>query len=79
MIIPLQCKSCGKFIAHLWFKYISICEDYQDRQAKGEPLPGNETPQALALHELKIERYCCRLMFICQPENLVDYIRNRKQ
>ena len=77
MIIPLQCKSCGKFICHLWLKYTSLTESYKDKQAAGERLP--ETPEALSLDELGIDRYCCRLMFLCQPKNLVGLIRNRKQ
>ena len=80
MIIPIKCKSCGKIIGHLWEEYLRLVHEYQDKRAKGEPTPDeNETEEALALDQLNIDRYCCRSMILCQPENLVDYIRNRKQ
>jgi len=73
MIIPTHCKSCGKVIGHLWFKYSDrlielrrLTDEFNER-----------TPEAQALDELMVHRYCCRTMFMCQPERLVDMIRNR--
>jgi DNA-directed RNA polymerase subunit N len=50
MIIPIRCFSCGKPIAHLW-------EKYKERVAKGED------PKKV-LEDMKIDRYCCRSIFI---------------
>ena len=50
MIIPIRCFSCGKPIGHLWQKF-------KERVAKGEE------PKKV-LDDLKIERYCCRAIFL---------------
>jgi DNA-directed RNA polymerase subunit N (RpoN/RPB10) len=50
MIIPIRCFSCGKPIAHLW-------ETYKERVNNGEE-------RKKVLDELKLERYCCRAMFL---------------
>ncbi|MFH1589114.1 MAG: DNA-directed RNA polymerase subunit N [archaeon] len=50
MIIPIRCFSCGKPVAHLW-------EEYQERVKK------KEDPKKV-LDSLKLERYCCRALFI---------------
>ena len=50
MIIPIRCWSCGKPIAQLW-------EEYVERTGKGE----NKKD---VLDDLKLERYCCRAMFL---------------
>lgn len=57
MIIPVRCFSCGKPVAHLY-------EEYKTRVAKGE------NPKKV-LDDLKLERYCCRSMFLGQ----VDFIK----
>lgn len=87
MIIPSHCKTCGKPIGHLWFRYLSKVREFQKQrdEAQAEAEAGQEieaetdsrTPEARALDELLIHRYCCRLMFICQPQGLVNMIRNR--
>jgi DNA-directed RNA polymerase I, II, and III subunit RPABC5 len=83
MIIPTHCKSCGKVIGHLWFEYIKLVHQYQDADKLAlSQDPGkvsDETPEARALNDLKIVRYCCRIMFLCQPEDLADMSRNRVQ
>ena len=50
IIIPIRCFSCGKPIGHLW-------ETYKERVANGEE-------RKKVLDELKLERYCCRAMFL---------------
>lgn len=50
MIIPIRCYSCGKPIAQYW-------EEYQERVKKGEK-------RKKVLDDFKIERYCCRAMFL---------------
>jgi len=50
IIVPIRCFSCGKPIGHLW-------ETYKERVSSGEE--GKKV-----LDELKLERYCCRAMFL---------------
>ena len=57
MIIPIRCFSCGKPIGHLW-------ESYKERVSNGED-------RKKVLDELKLERYCCRAMFLGQVD-LID-------
>ena len=64
MIIPISCFSCGKPIAHLW-------SQFKERIAKGEE-PGK------VLDDLKIERYCCRAMFLGQVD-LIDEVAKFKK
>jgi DNA-directed RNA polymerase subunit N len=61
MIIPVRCLSCGKPIGHLW-------KEYNERVAKGE------SPKEV-LDDLKLERYCCRAVFISH----VDLIKEVNQ
>ena len=78
MIIPIQCKTCGKMIAHQWFDYIELVKEYQ-REAQQNPelqKPDAPTPEKRALNKLNIERYCCRIMFLCNVD-LSDIIQNR--
>lgn len=86
MIIPIYCQSCGKPIGHLWFRYLEKVKNFRTKEAE-EPEAEAEaqtearepqgTPEARALDELLIHRYCCRRMFLCQPDGLVDMVRNR--
>lgn len=57
MIIPIRCFSCGKPAAHLW-------EEYQERLKKKED-------SKKILDSLKLERYCCRALFLGQVD-LID-------
>lgn len=50
MIIPVRCLSCGKPVGHLW-------EPYKQRTANGED-------RKKVLDDLKLERYCCRALFL---------------
>ena len=57
MMIPIRCWSCGKPIAQHW-------EEYTERVNKGEN-------RKEVLDDLKLERYCCRAMFLGQVD-LID-------
>lgn len=54
MIIPVRCFSCGKPVAHLY-------DEYKARVEKGED------PKKV-LNDLKLDRYCCRSMFLGQVD-----------
>jgi len=58
MIIPVRCFSCGKPLGHLWQKY-------KERVAAGED-------KKKVLDELKIERYCCRAVFLGHMDLMHD-------
>jgi DNA-directed RNA polymerase subunit N len=64
MIIPIRCVSCGKPIAQLW-------EEYKERVANGEPAKK-------VLDSLKVERFCCRQVFVGHVE-LADMAANFKK
>ena len=50
MIIPVRCWSCGKPIGHLW-------EEFKERVESGED-------KKKVLDDFKLERYCCRAIFV---------------
>ncbi|MEK6886903.1 MAG: DNA-directed RNA polymerase subunit N [Nanoarchaeota archaeon] len=50
MMIPIRCYSCGKPVAHLW-------TEFTERSLKGED-------KKKILDDLKVDRYCCRALFI---------------
>ncbi|MBN3037537.1 MAG: DNA-directed RNA polymerase subunit N [Candidatus Diapherotrites archaeon] len=54
MEIPVRCFTCGKLIGNLY-------EDFKKRVSKGEDA-------GEVLDELGLENYCCRRMFLSQPE-----------
>ena len=64
MIIPIRCWSCGKPIGHLW-------EQYLDKVNAGEE-------RKKVLDEIKLERYCCRAMFLGHVD-LIDTIARFKK
>ena len=57
ILIPIRCFSCAKPIGHLG-------EDFKEKAANGEE-------RKKVLVELKVERYCCRAMFLGQVD-LID-------
>jgi len=64
MEFPVRCFSCGKVIGHLW-------KNYKEKIAAGE-----KPEQVFA--DLKIERYCCKRMFVGHielVEDVLPYIR----
>lgn len=60
MLIPVRCFTCGKLIAHIYNEYIS-------RVKLGEE-PNN------VMDNLKVNRYCCRRMFISGVETIYQVI-----
>ena len=64
MIVPIRCFSCGKPIGHLW-------EEFKKRIAEGE------SPKKV-LDELKLERFCCRSVFLGQ-EDFIELVGNFKK
>lgn len=64
MIIPIRCWSCGKPIAQHW-------EEYVERTGKGE----NKKD---VLDSLKLERYCCRAMFLGHVD-IIDTVAQFKK
>ena len=64
MIIPIRCWSCGKPIGQLW-------EQYLDKVNAGEE-------RKKVLDEIKLERYCCRAMFLGHVD-LIDTVAQFKK
>lgn len=67
MIVPVRCFNCGKVLAHLWEPYLekiqsATTEDTLEKEKKYIVIGDNETqtPEAKALDELGITKYCCR-------------------
>jgi DNA-directed RNA polymerase I, II, and III subunit RPABC5 len=74
MIVPVRCFQCGKVLAHMWEPYqkrvdelkitqptvpFSLVQDVTTMVANQE-----KTPEAQALDELNINRYCCRSVML---------------
>ena len=64
MIIPIRCWTCGKPIAQFW-------EEYKTRAEKGES-------KQKILDSLKLDRYCCRQMFLGHVD-LIDTVAQFKK
>ena len=60
MLIPVRCFTCGGLIADKYF-------EYKDRVKSGEE-------DAKILDSLRINRYCCRRMFISSVETIYQVI-----
>jgi DNA-directed RNA polymerase subunit N len=60
MLVPVRCFTCGKLIAHIY-------NDYLSRIKQGEE-------PNLVMDSLKINRYCCRRMFISSVETIYQVI-----
>ncbi|MEM0331709.1 MAG: DNA-directed RNA polymerase subunit N [Archaeoglobaceae archaeon] len=58
---PVRCFSCGTVIGHLYEKYKEL-------------LKNGKTPKE-ALDELKINRYCCRRMFLTHKSIIKEIVR----
>ena len=79
MIIPVRCFTCGKIIANRWDLYIRKKNEYSqedtDSNINIEMInSGNyiETPESKALQDCKINRICCRRMFLSHCEMYSD-------
>jgi DNA-directed RNA polymerase subunit N len=60
MLVPVRCFTCGKLIAHIYNEYLSRVKI-------------GEEPN-LVMDSLKINRYCCRRMFISSVETIYQVI-----
>ncbi len=84
MIIPVRCFTCGKVIGSKWQKYQELTKKYrleQDKDVKEESVLDivyiskenpEITPEAMALDELKLVRYCCRRHMLGHVELIQD-------
>ena len=62
MMFPIRCFTCGNLIGDKW-------EEYELRLKEGDS-------PAKILDELRIERYCCRRMFISHVELIDELLKN---
>ena len=82
MIIPIRCMTCGKILADKWNKYNELVRDSVSKQTEGPDETRLldisvetvvETPEAKALNQLGIKRYCCRRHMLTNVD-LIDII-----
>ena len=80
MIIPIRCFTCGKIIADKWEFYQKKKAEYsqeehnRDTYIDVDKLKKQEyTPEYKALNDCKLERICCRRMFLSHAD-LVNVI-----
>jgi len=80
MIIPVRCFNCNKVLAHLWEPYLEKIQELANAQnlEKMEITVGEETgpsPEAVALDELSIMRYCCRATMMGNVDLTNDIVK----
>ena len=78
MIIPIRCFTCGKIIADKWNYYQEKKNEYSQEDTNSyidiEQLKKEEyTPEYKALNDCKMDRICCRRMFLSHTD-LVNVI-----
>ena len=81
MIIPIRCFTCGKIIGDKWEAYKKLVKENREKMGlpdedtiidvKLEEL--HETPEGIAMNQLKLKRYCCRRMLLSHID-LIDII-----
>jgi DNA-directed RNA polymerase I, II, and III subunit RPABC5 len=81
MIIPIRCFTCGKIIGDKWEAYKKLVQENREKMGlpdedtiidvKLEEL--QETPEGIAMNQLKLKRYCCRRMLLSHID-LIDII-----
>jgi DNA-directed RNA polymerases I, II, and III subunit RPABC5 len=81
MIIPIRCFTCGKIIGDKWEAYKKLVQENREKMGlpdedtiidvKLENL--QETPEGIAMNQLKLKRYCCRRMLLSHID-LIDII-----
>tara|TARA_Y100000590_G_scaffold470610_1_gene666913 strand:- start:4917 stop:5162 length:246 start_codon:yes stop_codon:yes gene_type:complete len=81
MIIPVRCFTCGKIIGDKWETYKKLVQENREKMGlpnedtiidvKLEDL--QETPEGIAMNQLKLKRYCCRRMMLSHID-LIDVI-----
>ena len=81
MIIPTRCMTCGRPISGKYNEWKEIVLKNQNINNLGQQPPlrkaddsilKSKTPEEIAFIQLKIKKYCCRRMFMCNPEILPD-------
>ena len=75
MIIPIRCFTCGKIIADKWEFYQKKKNEYsQDDSNKDTYIDLDKlkkqqyTPEYKALNDCKLNRICCRRMFLSHAD-----------
>ena len=74
MIIPIRCFTCGKVISNRWEMYIKKKNEYlESSEEKKSYLDINnsksiKTIEYKALEDCKIDRICCRRMFLTHTD-----------
>ena len=64
MIIPIRCWTCGKVVANRWKLYLELLKENVSKKN--------------ALDKLKLNRYCCRRMLLCQPTTILPTLLKYK-
>lgn len=65
MIIPPACFSCGRPCSHDYDEFLDLVKDYEiGKKTKAVDV----SPMFAALAHLKINRRCCRRMYITQQD-----------
>jgi len=64
MLIPVRCFTCGKVIGNKWEVYLSMLS--------------NDIPEAQALDQLGLTRYCCRRMLLTHVDLVVKLLQYSK-
>lgn len=69
MIIPIRCMNCGFLLADKWRTYEKKVAEYRGTLGVTGPvfIDGTSipvTPEAKALEDLQVKRYCCRKHFL---------------
>ena len=80
MIIPIRCVTCGKVLADKYKFYQQKVADYKGEGEEDSVLGINyikqgtkiETPEAKALKELGLTRYCCRRHLLTHTDLISD-------
>ena len=80
MIIPVRCVTCGKVLADKYKTYQEKISEYKGSEEGDSTLGINyirqgqkiETPEAKALAELGLTRYCCRRHMLTHTDLISD-------
>lgn len=76
MIFPIRCFTCGKVIADKWEEYVKLTkknDKHGDEPEMNESLKGFHSHNGKVLDDLKIDKICCRRMFLTHVD-LVETI-----
>ena len=60
MIIPVRCFTCGKVVGNKWDAFVEML--------------AHETPEATALDQLGLYRFCCRRMLLTHVDLIVKLL-----